>query len=73
MREQVGVCVGQQAKTDCILGNGLEMPLPELIEHTVSSFWLKPILNSLVDGGGKKEKDGPYLYCVDANCVMHNI
>ena len=62
MKEQLGVCVDQQAKTECILGNGLEMLLQELIEHTVSSFWLQPILNSVKEGGGKKEEDGPYLY-----------
>lgn len=32
--EETGGCVGQQAKTDCNLGPGLEVLLQELMEHT---------------------------------------
>lgn len=32
-KEETGVCVKQQAKTDCDPGPGLEMLLQELLEH----------------------------------------
>lgn len=61
---EAGGCAEQQANTDYNLGPGFKnAPLGTGRAHRVSSFWLLPVLNFLKEGGGKEERDGPWLLC----------